>query len=236
MSRETENALLLLVGLSIGVVTATGAYTKYVRPTLLPWLTASAVLLVALAFIAIARDIRQGSAYHADGHGHRSALVWLLLVPVALLAFVVPPAIAPSAARTSIVNVSTDVLRRPFPPLPQERAPTISLPELLMRVAQDSASTLDGRLVTVTGFTLKEDGRTDLGRVVIVCCAADAQLARIRLGGPAAAEAARYPENTWLSLEGKVPSGQSDSSGRAIPLVEVFGVSRTDPPANPYAY
>ena len=30
MSRETENALLLLVGVSAGIITVSGAYTRYV--------------------------------------------------------------------------------------------------------------------------------------------------------------------------------------------------------------
>ncbi|HEX9833947.1 MAG TPA: 50S ribosomal protein L31, partial [Mycobacterium sp.] len=59
---------------------------------------------------------------------------------------------------------------------------------------KDSANTLDGRLITVTGFTFKADGRTDLARVVIICCAADATLARIRLSGPAAPQISNYPD------------------------------------------
>lgn len=238
MNREAENALLLLVGLSVGIITTTGAYTNYVKPGLLPYLAASAVILIGLALVAIIRDIRQGSAYDAphQDHRHRSGVVWLLIVPVAVLAFLAPPAIAPNAAGTSVAAVSTDVLRRAFPPLPPEPAPTISLPELLMRVSQDTASTLDGRLVTVTGFTMKRDGRTDLARVVIICCAADAQLASVRISGPAADQIAALPEDTWLSVEGKVPPGQGDSSGRTIPVMEVFQATQIDPPANPYAY
>lgn len=86
-----------------------------------------------------------------------------------------------------MTEVSTDVLRRPFPPLPDGPAPEISLPQALIRVAQDSAGTLDNRTITVTGFTMRDGDRSDLARVVIICCAADAQLARIRLSGPAAA-------------------------------------------------
>lgn len=242
MSRETENAVLLLVGISIALITATGVYTRYVKPSLLPWLLASAALLIVLALVAIVRDIRSRSAdgagdhSHGDDHGHRPGIAWLLVVPIALLGFIIPPAITPQAAAPSVVEVSTDVLRRPFPPLPNERAPMLALPEVLIRIAQDSANTLDGRLVTVTGFTLKVEGRTDLARVVIFCCAADARLAQIRLSGPAAQTIAEYPENTWLSVEGKVPPGQSDSSGRSIPTFEVFSEWQIDPPANPYAY
>ena len=232
MSRETENALLLLIGVSTAIISATGAYTRYVKPSLLPYLVATAVLLIALALAAIVRDIRG----HADSHDHqhRPGVAWLLLIPIALLAFVVPPAIRPDAA--SVTEVSTDVLRRPFPPLPDGAAPEVSLPDVLIRVAQDTAGTLDDRTITVTGFTMRDGDRTDLARVVIICCAADAQLARIRLSGPAAADVASYPENTWIRVEGKVPAGQSDSSGRTIPTMTVQRVSRTDPPPHPYAY
>jgi hypothetical protein len=68
--------------------------------------------------------------------------------------------------------------------------------------------------------------------VVIMCCAADARLAQIRLTGPAAPEIAAYPENTWVSVEGKIPTGQSDPSGKAIPVMDVLSQPRTDPPPN----
>jgi uncharacterized repeat protein (TIGR03943 family) len=241
MTRETENAVLLLIGLCTAIITVTGAYTRYVKPSLLPWLAASAALLVALALAAIVRDVRRGSgnASHADGHRHRSGVVWLLVVPIALLGFVVPPAITPQGAMRSVTEVSTDVLRRPFPPLPDERAPTLALPEVLVRIARDSANTLDGRLITVTGFTFKADGRTDLARVVILCCAADASLARIRLSGPVAPQISSYPDNTWLRVEGRVAAGQSFPRSwhdNTPPVMEVFSQSRIDPPANPYGY
>ena len=60
MSRETENALLLLLGLATAIITITGVYTRYVKPSLLPWLAAVAVLLIVLALSAIVRDLRRG--------------------------------------------------------------------------------------------------------------------------------------------------------------------------------
>ena len=92
------------------------------------------------------------------------------------------------------------------------------------------------RLVTVTGFTLKAEGRTDLARVVIICCAADASLARIRLSGPAAPHIAAYPEDTWVRVEAKVPPGQTFSRDGPIAVMEVFSAERIDPPANLYEY
>lgn len=235
MSRETENALLLLVGVSTAIITLTGTFTRYVKPTVLPYLAATSVLLIALALASIVADIRHsGDEEHTHhDHAHRRGTTWLLLIPIALLAFVVPPAIRPQAA--SVAEVSTDVLRRPFPPLPDGRAPEISLPDALIRIAQDSAGTLDNRTITVTGFTMRDGDRTDLARVVIICCAADAQLARIHLSGPAATQLAGYPDDTWIRVEGTIPAGQTDSSRRAIPTMTALSVVRTDPPERPYA-
>jgi putative membrane protein len=131
---------------------------------------------------------------------------------------------------------TSEPARRAFPPLPEGRAPTVSIPDVLMRAAADSTNSLGGRLITVTGFTLKYPDRTDLGRVVIICCAADAQLAHIHLSGPAVAEAAGYPEDTWLQVEGTVDPKTSVAATNFVPTMAVSAVTRIDKPANTYAY
>jgi putative membrane protein len=241
VTRETENTVLLVVGISIVMITITGEFTRYVKPGLLPWLVASAVLLIGLALLAMLGDIRRGGpriSEHADDHGHvhshRRGIVWLLVVPIVALCFVTPPALRPSAAAPSVTSVSNDVLNRAFPPIPPGRAPELSLPEVLMREAQDTTGSLKGRPITVTGFVLNEAQGVDLGRVVIICCAADAQLARIHLGGPAAAQAARLADNTWIRVEGEVPPRQPDSP--KIPTLQATAITRIDAPANPYDY
>jgi len=237
MSRESENTVLLLVGISIAVIAWSGAFTRYVKPGLLPWLVASAVLLIALALFVMICDIRRGGPRvddHGHVHSHRAAIVWLLVIPILLLCFVKPPALRASAAAPSVTPVSNDVLNRAFPPLPPGRAPELSLPEVLMREAQDTSGSLKNRPITVTGFVLNEAQGVDLGRVVIICCAADAQLARIHLGGPAAAQAAGLPDNTWLRVEGEVKPRQPNSA--PIPTLQATTVTRIDAPPNSYAY
>ena len=248
MSRETENTILLLVGLSIGLVTVTGAFTRYVKPGLLPWLAVTAVLLVALALAAMVGDIRRGGPRHdqpdrEDGHSHRSGVLWLLLVPVVMLIFVSPPALRPQAA--SVRTTSNDASPRGFPPLPPGRAPEVSLPEVLMRWAQDTSGSLTNRLVTITGFVLNEPGGVDLARIVIICCAADAQLARIHLRsttggtGGTGGTALKFADNTWLRVEGQVETdatpGPSRPKRAPIPTLRVIAVTRVDAPANQYA-
>jgi uncharacterized repeat protein (TIGR03943 family) len=233
VKRETQNVLVLLLGLGVGVMVVKGAYLHYVKPSLMPWLLIAAALLIALALVCIVRDIRNPGKETHDGHRHSGAMVWLLLVPVVLIAFVIPP---PIEANGAAPVAAAQPHRRAFPALPAERAPVVSLPEVVMRAATDSAGTLDNRLVTVSGFTLIRDGGVDLGRVVIVCCAADAQLARVHLTGPGATAAAGYPEDTWLRIEGTVVPGSASAAASFVPTMTVTDVTKIDRPANTYSY
>jgi putative membrane protein len=236
VSRETENTLLLLTGLSIGLISITGAFTRYVKPSLLPWLALTAVLLIGLALVSIIADIRRGgprhkTEHHDDEHHHRAGVVWLLVLPIVVLIFVTPPALRPQAATGSVSNVSNDVLREAFPPIPAGRAPELSLPEVLMRAANDSSGSLNNRLITVTGFVLNEPGGIDLGRIVIICCAADAQLARIHLRDTAV----KFADNTWLRVEGIVIPAQPQPHTPPIPTLRAVSVTPVPAPANQYA-
>jgi uncharacterized repeat protein (TIGR03943 family) len=234
MSRETQNVLLFLLGLGTGVMVIKGTYLHYVRPALLPWLIGAAVVLIALGVASMVRDIRNGDA-HAGRHRHRGWMVWLLMVPIAVTAFVIPPPMGARGA-TPEMTATAGPQKRPFPPLPVERAPTVSLPEVMMRAAADSAGTLNHRLITVIGFTMKGSAGPDLGRVVIICCAADAQLARLHLTGPVAAEAASYPEDTWLRVEGTVVPESSTAATSFVPTMSVASLTKINRPANTYAY
>lgn len=232
MSRETENTLLLLVGLSTAIIAATGSFMRYVKPTLLPWLWITAVVLIVLALAAIIGDIRRGPRRHAD-HVHRTGIGWLLVIPIALLAFVVPPALSPQSARPAAADTAASAPRRPFPPLPDDAAPELSLPALLTRIAQDSAQTLRDREITVTGFTMRDGERTYLGRIVILCCAADAQLARARLAGPAARAAADLPDGSWVRVRGEV---KDLFQHVAVPELSIDDVQSVAQPENTYAF
>ena len=235
MRRETENTILLLVGLSIGLITLTGAFTRYVKPTLLPWLAITAVVTMGLALAAIVGDIRRGGPGHdGDGHSHRTGVVWLLVVPVVVLIFVTPPPLRPQAATRSVTTVSNDVLRRAFPPLPPGRAPEVSLPDVVMRAANDTSGSLTNRLVTITGFVLNEPGGVDLARIVIICCAADAQLARIHLRDHDGA-ALRFADNTWLRVEGEVTPAVRQPHTAPIPTLRAVTETPVNAPANQYA-
>ena len=243
MSRETENALLLLLGIATAIVTVTGAYTRYVKPSLLPWLVAVAVLLIALALSAIIRDQRRARSGedvdtgHSE-HAHQRGIGWLVVIPVVLLAIVLPPALGAQGATPVAVTLSPNDFRQPFPPLPAGPAPEVSMKDVMKRVALDSAGSLYVKPITLVGFTLKGSNGTDLARVSIFCCAADAQLARVHLDGQAADPAGQLPDNTWLRVEGALvqPQQSTDSRAVVIPSMTVSALTRVDAPANTYAY
>lgn len=221
MSRETQNILMLLIGLSTGLIAVKGTYLNFVKPALLPWLLVAAVLLVALAVVCLVRDLRRGPP---SGHHHRGALAWLLLIPVALTAFVTVPPMSAVGAETVTAAVAPP--KRAFPPLPADGV--VSLPEVVLRAAADSTKSLEGRTITVTGFTMGDD----LARVVIVCCAADAQLARMHLTGAVGL----HPNDTWLKVQGKVIPGSSSPSTNFVPTMEVTSADPIPKPRNTYAY
>lgn len=235
MNRETENALLLLLGLVTAIITVTGVYTRYVKPSLLPWLTAVAVLLLILAISAIIRDQRRSEDHHDEhgGHVHQRGIGWLIVIPVVMLAFATPPALGAKSAVTA-VTLSPNELRQPFPPLPAGRAPEVSLKQVMKRVAEDSAGTLYGRTITLVGFIDRNGSTVDLARVLIFCCVADAQLARVHLRGPEAAKAADYPADTWIRVEGTI-NQPTQSTTPEIPTMTVTDLTRTDIPDNTYA-
>lgn len=242
MSRDTENSVLLLVGLSIGIICVSGAYSRYVQPFLLPWLWAAAALIVLLAVVAVVRDIRTGEIAPEAGdhhHHHGTTVLWLLLVPIVVLVVIAPPEIKPRAAAAetpAVKKVSANVLDLAFPPLPTGYAPEMSLPDILDRAAHDTTGSLDNRVITVVGFTLKEADRVDLGRVFIICCSADARLARIHLGGPDYPAAADLPDESWVSVEGTVvPGPDPRPRSSRTPMLEIVKLTRIDPPANRYA-
>lgn len=241
MKRETENIVLLLVGISVVLIVVGGEYTRYVKPGLLVWLAVSAVVLIVLVVLTMVGDIRRGrpepgdDGHDHDGHRHRGGIAWLLLVPVIVLIFVKPPPIG-AGARTPSISTAASASATDFSPLPPGPAPEVSLPDVVMRAANDKAHSLDGRTITVTAFVRHEAAGLDLGRVVIICCAADAQLARIHLRGPGATEVGGWPDNTWVRAVGVVTPAPPDPTKVLVPTLTATTVTRVDAPANPYAY
>jgi uncharacterized repeat protein (TIGR03943 family) len=224
MKREVQNVLLLLLGGAILQISLNGDFVRYVKPSLHPYLVVSAVFILVLAVTAIVRDVRRGGPGHDDSHSSRS--YWLLLVPAALILFVAPPALGVSSVPDRVVT--TDALEKTaFPPLPDGDAPEVPMLDVVQRAARDNTGSLDGREITVTGFVVRnDDGSTDLARVLVICCAADARSIRIHLDTPVDGE--------WLRVRGTVAPSSPETGN--VPTMTVTGVEHIPTPENTYAY
>jgi uncharacterized repeat protein (TIGR03943 family) len=227
VSRETQHVLLLLLGGAMVRITLDDTYLRYVRPGHKWLLLAAGAVVVALAVTALARDSRNAPA--PEPHAGDRHAPWLLLAPVLVIALVAPPALgAETAGRAGTVNA----VARPadvFAALPNDGELTVA--EFVQRVVWDTTASLDGRTVVLTGFTVRRGAATDLARLTITCCAADARPYRVRLDGDVAVE-----PGTWLRVRGVLQPGSATAATGYVPALTVSGVDVVTAPSDPYEY
>ncbi|RDI61333.1 TIGR03943 family putative permease subunit [Nocardia pseudobrasiliensis] len=246
MNRESQNVLLVLIGGAVLRTALDGHYLRYVKPGMLPFLLISGVGFVLLGAIAIVRDIRRG--HPADAHEHGTGRAqWSLLAPIAALLLVAPPALGAAALPTSpaaqvapAASTADDPdPQRPFPPLPDDPAPTLSIYDLVNRALLDSTHSLDGREVTISGFLVgmgadgqpRQAGSTiELARVLITCCVADAQYIYVHLSGITEPLA----DDTWLEVRGTVDPGSAQRDHGKIPTLLVSDYHQIPKPDHTY--
>ncbi len=254
MNREAQAVVLVLLGGALVHAGATDLYLRYVKAGLRPLLLAAGVVLIVVALVTAWYDWRRARAARAaarqsagepsgaghdghghdeHGHGHREPRVsWLLVAPLLALSLVVPPALGSySAASTGTV------LRQAFgvpTRLPASGPLQLGVLDYARRAVFDHGRSLTGRPITLTGFvTIASDGQPYLTRMILSCCAADAQPVKVALSG-------RIPPvlapDTWLAVTGTYTARQTTDpvNGGPVPFLDV---SRADPataPADPY--
>jgi len=232
MRRETQHVLLLLLGGALLRIAADDTYLRYVRPSHRPLLLAAGTVIVALAVVALLHDAR-GASPHAHEHSAAERHVpWLLLAPVLVITLVAPPALGADAvsragSRNAVVPTS-DM----FIPLPPGPVPEIPVGEFVLRATAGPTGGLDGREVTLTGFTVRPGAAVELARITIACCAADARPNRVRLAGDLDDPA----PDTWLRVRGTVQPGSATAATGFVPVLTVTGFDAVAAPADPYEY
>jgi uncharacterized repeat protein (TIGR03943 family) len=227
--RETQHVLLVLLGGALLRIAADDTHLRYVKPSHRGLLIAAGAVIVVLAAVALVRDLRGHGP--ADDHDHGGSHVpWLLLAPVLVIALVAPPALgADSVARAGVRNAVVrdgDV----FPPLPAD--PELTVAEFVQRAAWDTSGSLDGREVTLTGFTVRRGAAAELARLTIACCAADARPNRVRLVG----DLGDPPPDTWLRVRGTVQPGSATAATGYVPALTVTASEIVTAPPDPYEY
>lgn len=236
MSRDTQHVLLVLLGGALLRIAADDTYLRYVRPSHRWLLVAAGAVVVVLAIVGLLRD-RIG-APAADEHGdhvHGTAercTAWLLLAPVLVIALVAPPALGADAVsragpRNAVVQAS-GVLG----PLPPGGPVELSVAEFVLRSVWDTTGSLDGREVVLTGFAVRRGETTELARLTIACCAADARPNRVRLVG----DVGNPAPNTWLRVQGVLQPGSATPSSGHVPALTVTMATVVPTPPDQYEY
>ncbi|GAB2687822.1 TIGR03943 family protein [Saccharopolyspora gloriosae] len=259
MRRETQNLLLVLLGGALLKIAFTGTYLRYVKPALFPWLVGAGSVMVLLAAVAIVRDIRvareqaraedpfapppsTGHAEHEHGHEHRTRSPWMLLLPVFAIFLIAPPALgADSIGRGGQQAAAPE---RPgddalFDALPPGPAPLLTVSEFITRVVWDGSGSLDRRAIRLRGFVVHPEddpARTQLARMRISCCAADAAPVLIDLAGPAAGALTATPPDTWIEVTGTLRAGTATPANGQVPTFDITAVHGIPAPDDPYEY
>ncbi len=249
MTREVQSVILFLVGGALLRISAGDVFMRYVKESMRPWLLISGALLVlagVFVLIDVVRAARRGDVpdddpavvdvdeHAAEGghdhghHGPRSA--WLLVLPVAAIFLIAPPALGAFTAGREASSVAQPA-DADVPPLPPGNPVTVMLADYAARAVWDDGRTLKGRTVEMTGFvTPNPKGGWWLTRLQLACCAADAIPTKIHpVGGPES-----LPANTWVKVVGEWVPGGGTQSDTAIPWVKVDSLAKVEEPRNPY--
>ncbi|GAA1282088.1 TIGR03943 family putative permease subunit [Saccharothrix xinjiangensis] len=241
MRRETQNILLVLLGGALLKLALTGTYLRYVKESLQPWLVVTGAVMVALAVVSIARDIRDGLGQPHDGQPHdghdehdhgSSRSPWMLLLPVLAVFLISPPALGADTVNRSSVNAAQEVEASDgFAPLPPDEVVPLTIGEFVTRTAWDDSGSLDDRTVKLTGFVVRQDPDVFIARLMIGCCAADARPVKARMTG---LDLSSLPDDQWVEAVGRVVPGSANKESRFVPTFTVTQVVPIAVPEDTY--
>ncbi|MFC9928660.1 TIGR03943 family putative permease subunit [Streptomyces sp. NPDC127190] len=225
-----QAGLLLLCGAGLlHISLLTDLCLRYVKESMRPLLIASGAVLLLLGVASLLLDRpRAGEASHGHDHSGLPRVAWLLLLPALSLLVYAPPALGAYTASRQPAKAIAE--RRSFEPLPATSPLPITLSDFTGRVQQDRGRAIEGRTVLMTGIVTPHDDHSwDLTRIIISCCAADAQSVKVRIyGGPA------LPANTWVSVTGTWHPGGTLGTRSAQVALDARTVTKVPRPLNGY--
>jgi uncharacterized repeat protein (TIGR03943 family) len=238
--------LVLLVLGGLGLLHAslfTDLCLRYVKEGMRPLLIASGAVLLLLGAAEAWSWWRPGGdhgpggrheheGHHGHGHDHSGVpgIAWLLLLPALSLLFYAPPALgAYTASRQASKAVTAP---EHFGPLPATSPLPMTLTDFTRRVQQDREQAVKGRSVRMTGFVTpgKRGGGWYLTRLILNCCAADAQSVKVAVHGAPA-----LPADTWVTVTGTWRPGGRLGTRSALVALDARTVEKVAQPANGYA-
>jgi uncharacterized repeat protein (TIGR03943 family) len=226
VSDEVRATTVLLVGAMLVKLSIGGAYARYVRAGMGPWILVAGLLLAAVGLVGVVQALR-GREAHDHGHEHDHRVGWLLLAPVLALLLVTPPSLGSfGVSRSTGVTVTSG--GKVFPNLRGPGPVQVSLLEFDERVADHNGASFVGVPVKLTGFVSKTSDGTgfQIARYQIACCAADAVAYAVRVTGTAGSPPAR---DQWITV-----TGIFAKSADGTPELRANGLTEIAAPEDPY--
>lgn len=242
MSSRTQAFILLLFGGALTRLAFSDDLLRYVRPAARIWVLLAGIAILTVAIWSLVASLRAEGAYLDDaddagepgravgahGHGLATKTAWFVLAPVIVILVVSPPALGSFSAARETSQVPQPA-RVDFPPLPTGDPVSVSMLNFATRVIWDDGRTVQNRRVRLTGFVLGTNPQGYvMTRLVITCCAADAQPVNVEVVDPGA----RFAVNSWTEVIGTY-AGVSPQS-KTLPLLKAEQIRPVKQPANPY--
>ncbi|MHC5903780.1 TIGR03943 family putative permease subunit [Streptomyces sp. S6] len=228
MKRALQAALLTLTGAGLlQVALFTDVFLRYVKEGMRPLLIASGVVLLLLG-------LAEGwSAYrHRNSHdSHVPRTAWLLFLPALSLLLYAPPSLGAYTASREAPKAVAATPEDGFDPLPTTSPLPITLGDFASRVQQDRTKAIAHRPVTMTGFVTPASTGHQwyLTRLILSCCAADAQSMKVKVYGVTPPES-----DTWVSITGTWhPTGTLGTPSAEVAL-DAHTLKKIDRPSNGY--
>ena len=227
MNRQAQGVVLFLVGAAVLRASLTDLYLRYVKAGLRPLLLLTGVVLIVAAAATFWYERRP-----AREEAHREPRVaWLLVLPLFALVLVAPPALGSYAAS----RTGTALQRPPgFPELPAGDPVELGVADYAGRAVYDHGRSIGDRRVKLTGFvTVSRGGVPYLTRMIISCCAADAQPVKVGLSGQVPPI---LQPDTWLEVVGTYTGRQAKDvvNNGPIPFIDVIQARPVKAPRDQY--
>ncbi|QJT03069.1 TIGR03943 family protein [Streptomyces asoensis] len=263
MNRQSQAAVLFLLGAALLHAGTTDLYLRYVKAGLRPLLLASGAILIVTALATAWYEHRRtkakreqeqrkaGAAPHPEHahpehahpeHAHPGPAHpehshpeprVSWLLILPLLALIL---VAPPALGSYSATRTGTALQEPlaYPSLPATDPLPLSVVDYAGRAVYDHGRTLTGREVRLTGFVaLDHEGTPYLVRMALNCCAADAQPVKVGLTGDIPPV---LQPDTWLTITGTYTSRTTHDpvNNGPIPFIKVTTATPTPTPRDPY--
>lgn len=246
-----QGVLLILCGAALlRIALFSELYLRYVKEGLRPYLVISGVALIALGLVGMIRRVQEEHEYEYEvhdedahearaghgqdahaGHDHtrNPRIAWLLTAPALALLLFPPPALGSYSAGREEARVAAQGTGT-FPELPAGDPVDLTLGAFASRAEWDTGASMKGRTVRLTGFaTRDDDGTWYIARLLVTCCAADAQALKVQIRDADAPAA-----DAWVTVTGTWRPTGKPGSDAARPVLDATSVKRVPAPSDPY--